>query len=306
MIKSSKLATQPKIYKVIKSLVLAIALASVLVNLPSFNSPVSGGTIGKEELLIQGHHLHTLAILAGDPETILVGTHNGLFKSVDGGKTWEAVSGKVAKTDVMGLYAHQKSDQIVYASGHDIGIMKSADGRQSWISLVKGLPEHPDVHAMTSNPNDSNEVYVWIVEAGLFKSADGGKSWSLISPMLAHVNVFSLAVHPQKSDILYAGTSAGFLMTLDKGATWKVVKETPAEKPFYSLLIDPENPKTLFSGTKQALLKTTDEGLTWSSVEGIKESVMALAQHPMDPKKFYGLTAKGNLLKSQDGGGTWQ
>jgi photosystem II stability/assembly factor-like uncharacterized protein len=262
--------------------------------------------MGKEELLAQGHHLHSLAVLAGDPETILVGAHGGFFKSIDGGKTWEEVPGTATQTDMMGLYVHQKSDSVIYASGHDIGIMKSTDGGKSWTSLIKGLPEHPDVHAMTSNSNNPNEVYVWVVGAGLFKSPDGGKSWSLISPGLAKINVFSLAVHPQNSETLYAGTGAGFLVTRNGGFTWKPIKEKSPEKPLFSLLIDPENPKVIFGGTQQGMLKTTDEGLTWSSVKGIQGDVIALTRHPIESRKIYGLTAKGVIIKSQDGGNTWQ
>jgi photosystem II stability/assembly factor-like uncharacterized protein len=291
------------LYKIIGGLVITLALALVVLKMAS---QVSGSAIGREELLTRGHHLHSLAVLAGDPETILVGTHGGLFKSADEGKTWEVVPGDVAQTDVMGLYVHQGSDQVIYASGHDIGIMKSIDNGRSWISLVQGLPEHPDVHAMTSNPHNSQEVYVWVVGAGLFKSSNGGERWSLISPGLARINVFSLAVHPGKPETLYAGTSAGFLVTHNGGFSWKLVKEGSPEEPLFALLIDPENPKVIFGGTQQGMLKTVDEGLSWSPVEGIKEDVLALTRHPLEPKKFYALTARGNILKSQDGGNTWQ
>jgi len=301
-----KTLSRPEIYKIMGGLAIAIVLALVLLNLPFLLSRVSSRAMGKEDLVIKGQHLHSLAVLAGNPEIILVGAHGGLFKSTDGGKTWEVVPGGVAQTDVMGLYVHQKSDQVIYASGHDIGIMKSIDGGRSWIPLVKGLPEHPDVHAMSSNPNNPNEVYIWVVGAGLFKSSDGGKSWSLISPGLAKINVWSLAVHPEKPETVYAGTSAGFLVTHNSGISWQPVKERSPEKPLFSLLIDPENPKVILGGTQQGMLKTTDEGLTWSPVEGVWEDVLALARHPIEPRKFYGLTTEGNILKSQDGGNTWQ
>lgn len=281
-------------------------LGLILLNLLFFVFPVSGGTLSKEEVLARGHHLHSLAVTAGDPETILVGAHGGLFKSIDGGKTWEEAPEEATKTDVMGLYIHQKSSSVIYASGHDIGIMKSMDGGKNWISLVKGLPEHPDVHAMTSNPNNPDEVYIWVVETGVFKSGDGGNSWFLISPGLARLNVFSLAVHPQNPDTLYAGTDAGLLITRNGGFTWKPVKEGSPERPLFSLLIDPENPKVMFGGTPEGILKTSDEGLTWMPVEGIREKIVALTQHPLDPKKFYGLTARGSIVKTQDGGNTWR
>jgi len=301
-----RICFQFQIYKIAGNPAVALLLALVFVNLPFFNPPASGSAMGREEVLARGHHLHSLAVLAGDPEILLLGAHSGLFKSADGGKTWEEAPGEVANTDVMGLFVHQKSDQVIYASGHDIGIMKSTDGGNTWTSLVKGLPEHPDVHAMTSNPNNPNEVYVWVVGAGLFKSSKGGEGWSLISPGLAKINVFSLAVHPEKPDTLYAGTQAGLLVTYNGGFTWKPIKERSPEKPLFSLLIATENPKVIFGGTQGGILKTSDEGLTWSLVGGVQGDVIALARHPVDPRKFYGVTAKGNILKSEDGGNTWQ
>lgn len=302
----SKILSRSQVYKTIGGLAIVIALILVLLNLQFFASWISSGAMEREDLLAQGRHLHSLAVVTGDPETILVGAHEGLFKSTDGGKTWEEVPGTATKTDIMGLYIHRKSGSVIYASGHDIGIMKSMDGGKSWISLVRGLPERPDVHAMTSNPNNPDEVYVWVVGAGLFKSSDGGKRWSLISPGLAKVNVFSLAVHPEKSGTLYAGTNGGLLITQNDGFTWKPVKEKSLEKLLISLLINPENPKVIFGGTQEGMIKTTDGGLTWSSVEGVREGVMALARHPIEPKVLYGLTIKGNVLKSQDGGNTWR
>ncbi|HWP48645.1 MAG TPA: hypothetical protein VNM22_15930 [Candidatus Limnocylindrales bacterium] len=301
--KRSKMQRYTNLYKIITGLIITFVLAFVGLKI---SIQVSGSAIGREELLIKGQHLHSLAVLAGDPDTLLVGAHGGLFKSTDEGKTWEVVPGEATKTDVMGLYVHQRSDQVIYASGHDIGIMKSLDGGQRWISLVKGLPEHPDVHAMTSNPHNPQEVYIWVVGVGLFKSSNGGERWSLISPGLAKINVWSLAVHPEKSETLYAGTSAGFLVTRNGGFSWQPVRERSPEKPLFSLLIDPENPKVILGGTQQGMLKTVDEGLSWSPVEGVREDILALARHPVESRRVYALTARGNILKSQDGGNTWQ
>lgn len=262
--------------------------------------------MGREEMLAQGHHLHSLGVVAGEPETILVGAHAGLFKSNDGGKTWEAAPGEATKTDVMGLYVHQKSDPVIYASGHDIAIMKSTDGGQNWTSLRNGLPDRADVHAITSNPNNSKEVYVWVVGTGVFKSANSGANWSLISPGLAKANVFSLVVHPQSPDTLYAGTESGLLITRNGGFTWNPVQGNSSGKPLFSLLIDLENPKAMWGGTQQGLLKSVDGGLTWTPTPGIREDILALARHPLEPKKFYALTPKGKIIKSEDGGNTWQ
>jgi photosystem II stability/assembly factor-like uncharacterized protein len=118
--------------------------------------------------------------------------------------------------------------------------------------------------------------------------------------------VFSVAVHPGRPNTIYAGTSAGFLASRDGGLRWKVVKERSPEKPLFSLLIHPENPRVIFGGTQGGMLKTEDEGLTWSPVEGVREDVIALARHHVEPKKLYGLTSKGNIIKSYDGGDTWK
>src|SRR5919198_264992 len=82
-------------------------------------------------------------------DTLLVGTHHGLFRSPDAGVTWERVmpKGEVPGSDVMTLAMHPQQYDLIYAGGHDLGVLRSEDFGQTWQRANQGLPS-ADVHAL--------------------------------------------------------------------------------------------------------------------------------------------------------------
>ena len=166
-----------------------------------------------EALSQQMDHLHSLAL---DPQTgtLLMGTHNGFYESRDEGKSWQkrTLKGDAPGTDFMTMVVEPANPTIIYAGGHDLAVVKSADGGMNWQRAGKGLPT-TDIHALAVDPKNSKRLYAWVVGSGLYRSDDGAASWSRVDDGPENPNVTSLVSVPIPTGMggifLYAGTAAG-------------------------------------------------------------------------------------------------
>ena len=168
---------------------------------------------GAEVFSQQTDHLHSLAL---DPQTgtLLMGTHHGLYESRDEAKSWQkrTLKGDVPGTDFMTMAVHPVNPRIIYAGGHDLGVVKSDDGGMNWRRAAKGLPTS-DVHALAVDPKNSQRLYAWAVGNGLYRSDNEAASWSRVDDGPENPNVTSLTTVPIPTGMggifLYAGSAAG-------------------------------------------------------------------------------------------------
>ena len=155
---------------------------------------------------------------------------------------------------------------------------------------------------------------------GIFKSIDGGAVWDTL---IRGITVRDIDINPQDPTIIYATlglnmlTTAGIIKSLNGGFTWfssdsGIVnnwEEGPTE-----LILDPKHPDTLYTGTSGfyggRFYKSVDGGKFWFSLGDstrLREGVTAIEIDPENTDVIYAGTAfNGNLLKSKDGGNTWQ
>lgn len=144
------------------------------------------------------------AIALGDANTILVGIGSSIFKSADGGGTWNASSsGLPASSAIQALLVDPAALNTVYA-GTTAGLFKSVDGGATWVASSNGLASN-DVRALAKT---ATAVYAGTA-AGVFKSANGGANWTASNTGLTSTAISALAIDPAASDTLYAGIGAG-------------------------------------------------------------------------------------------------
>lgn len=164
-------------------------------------------------------HVHALLVHPKD-ETLLVGTHHGLFRSPDAGVTWERVmpKGDVPGRDFMTLAMHPQYDSRIYAGGHDLGIVRSEDFGQTWQKSDQGIPS-ADVHALVADAHKAQQLYAWVVEHGLYRSQDSGRSWHRATDGPPNPEVRALASVNIPTGMggiyIYAGTADGVFKNTD-------------------------------------------------------------------------------------------
>ncbi|HYL36035.1 MAG TPA: hypothetical protein VEV17_09000 [Bryobacteraceae bacterium] len=164
---------------------------------------------------LHGGPINALALDAQTPGTIYAaasGTSGGLYKSTDGGNTWNAtgLNGTVVGTQfISGLAIDPENTSTVYAAtadsnGSSGGLWKSTDGGANWQNLFSSSSSR--ALAVIVSPQNSGTLYAG-TDAGVMTSADGGQSWMPVpgSPTFTSV----LALDPQNPNTLYAGGAAG-------------------------------------------------------------------------------------------------
>ena len=239
----------------------------------------------------------------GKPNLFYFGaTGGGVWKTEDGGQTYENISDGYFGGSVGSVAVAQSDPNVIYVGGGEVtvrgnvssgyGIWKTVDAGKTW--SFSGLPNSRHVPRIVIDPNDHNIVYAAVLgniykptdERGVYKSTDGGKSWKKVLFSNAHAGAVELVMDPSNPRVLYA-------------ATWRV-NRTP-----YSLNS---------GGEGSALWKSTDQGENWTEVslhDGFAEGtlgIIGVTVSPVNPQRVWAIVEnkeEGGVYRSEDGGTTW-
>jgi photosystem II stability/assembly factor-like uncharacterized protein len=237
---------------------------------------------------------HSLLVAPSDPNRLLLGTHSGLYRSVDGGRSWafEGLSGQ----DAMNLARPAKS--VIWTAGHNV-LARSSDGGASWSDVrPKGLPTL-DVHGFAVDPKHPRTLYAAVAGQGLYRSTDGGDSFTAISKTVGPA-VMALAVTPD-GRILAGDMQRGLLVSRDNGQAWH---RTLAERVM-GLALNPAEPKRAIA-TASGIFLSNDQGESWREVLPLGGGGGPVAWSPSNPNIAYVVSFDRTLYKTTDAGATWQ
>nr|MCW1966746.1 AAA family ATPase [Anaerolineae bacterium] len=190
---------------------------------------------------------------------LFAGTDNGVFRTSDGGSTWQATSAGLPNTRVLALHSDAKSGVLFVAT--KTGIFRSTDGGGTWQVASAGLI-NTDVNTLRSDAN-SGALFAGTA-GGAFRSTDGGGTWQVASAGLTDRRV--LALHSDaKSGDLFAGTSGGVFRSTDGGNTWQAASAGLTDL-YVNILHSNTKSGVLFTGTFDGVFRSTDGGSTWQAV----------------------------------------
>ncbi len=237
---------------------------------------------------------HSLMVSPTNAKALLLGTHYGLYRSTDGGRTW--ASDALGGQDAMNLV--RPGGQTLWVAGHMV-LAKSVDGGKTWRDVRPiGLPGL-DVHGFASDPRNSQTLYAAIAGTGLYRSTDGGNSFSVVSTDVGPA-VMALAVM-RDGRILAGDMQQGLMISRDGGRTW--TRNLRAQ--LMSLALNPtESRRILASGPGVSL--STDGGDTWKRVLDIPDGGGPVAWSRSNPKIAYVVGFDRTLYRSTDSGRTWR
>lgn len=174
------------------------------------------------------------------------------------------------------------------------------------------------ITSIVADPNDSQTLYASTFRdggsRGVVKTTDGGAHWIDVNDgieldgTVPHVE--TLAIDPNDSRTLYAGTTFGVFKSVDAAAHWSFASED-LDEIVGAIVIDPLDSQTLYAGIQSGppvIYKSTDGGAHWSPSElGLPEagSVLSLAIDPAHSNILYAGTQNDGVAKSIDGGASW-
>jgi photosystem II stability/assembly factor-like uncharacterized protein len=213
----------------------------------------------------------------------------GVYRSLDGGKTFEKVLFRDENTGAIDVAFDPANANTLYASlwsarrppwttGGTItawgGLFKSEDGGSHWKPLTAGLPtpeEHLGRIGIAVSPSDPRRLYVWAdakEHSGLFASRDSGETWTKVNGERRVVgrgdDFAGLRVDPRDPETLYVANTSTY-RSRDGGRTFTAIKGAPGGDDYHTIWINPENPEILFLGCDQGATISVNGGATWSS-----------------------------------------
>ena len=212
----------------------------------------------------------------------------GIFRSLDGGKTFEKVLYRDENTGGGDVQVDPTNSDVVYASlwesregpwenstwnGTNGGIFKSTDGGKSWNQLRKGLPDkivQANLAISPSSPGTLLATVKTLVTSNIFRSEDGGESWVTTTDdarPAAGIGGGELPIvkfDPKNPAIVYS-TSIVCWKSIDGGKTWEGWRGAPGGDDYQNIWINPDNPNIVLLGSDQGAVVTVNGGQSWSS-----------------------------------------
>ena len=207
------------------------------------------------------------------------GGDRGLYKTTDGGLTWNKVLNISDNTGVNNVLLDPRNPDVIYAT--------SEQRRRHVFTKIGGGPE-----------------------SAAFKSKDAGKTWNKIMNGLPTVDIggMGIAISPVNPDVLYiimeaAGESSGFYRTVDRGASWEKMSSYASSGQYFNeIYCDPKNVDKIYS-LETVSKVTLDAGKTWANIGNNQRHVddHAIWIDPTDTKHMY-IGGDGGIYESFDEG----
>lgn len=296
--------------------------------------PVMLGGLHISSILVEPAHGGLFAGVHGD----------GLYRSLDGGATWELKTAGLTAAHVFTVAAVERDGQVVlYAGTEPVHLYRSTDYGETWEELP-ALPEMradywkfpaPPHEAHTKHiafhPADPDTFFVSVEQGGLFKTVDGGQSWVELDAYAkpedrAYKDVHRCLLHPADPDVLYITSGTGFYRSPDGGQSWEHLTDRTYRVAYPdALLFSPLDDSELFMAgsagspgrwqethhAKAAIMRSRDGGRTFALLsDGLpadwRANVEALSVYRWgDRFALFAATTDGDVYTTEDGGDTW-
>jgi photosystem II stability/assembly factor-like uncharacterized protein len=251
----------------------------------------------------RGGRVTAVAGVVGQPLVHYMGaTGGGVWKTTDGGQTWQPISDRHFTAGSIGAIEVAPSDpNVIYVGTGESpirgnvspgdGVYRSTDAGRTWTHV--GLRDAGQIGAIRVHPRDHDLVYVAVLghafgpnrERGVYRSRDGGRTWQQVLFRSDSAGAIDLSMDPTNPRIIYA-------------AFWQAVR-----RPW----------ELVSGGPGSGLFKSTDGGATWTEITrnpGLPRGMvgkMGVAVSPVNPDRVWALVEAedGGLFRSDDAGATW-
>jgi photosystem II stability/assembly factor-like uncharacterized protein len=174
-------------------------------------------------------NINVLIVDPRDPNTVYAATFKGgVFKSIDGGKSWQPISQGLRILDVRALVIDPQNPEVLYAGVENGGVYKSVNGGEHWQRSSNGLDPQAAIRAIVVDPADPTTLYAADFRTGVYHSENGGQLWTRINEGLSTRAVKALAVSSD-GKVVYAATEGEGVFRL--GEPPEVVAPPPTTPP---------------------------------------------------------------------------
>ncbi len=281
-----------------------------------------GGESWRHLGLEETRHIGKVEIHPSDPDVAYVAAlgnlwapsqERGVFRTTDGGETWEKVLFVDEHTGAVDLVMDPSDPDVLYAAtyqrlrrawgfnggGPGSGIHKTTDGGETWTELTGGIPGEDKgrigLAIAESNPRVLNALIEYADDdlTGTYRSEDGGASWERVSDMNIRPMYYSeIFIDPTDEDVVYTMATSSF-RSEDGGRTWTEIARRPTydvgvHADQHALWIDPNDPDHLYMGGDAGLHESYNRGHDFRKINNFVISQMyAMTVDMQDPYWVY-------------------
>jgi photosystem II stability/assembly factor-like uncharacterized protein len=249
--------------------------------------------------LEDGQQIPALAVDPRDPNKVFAAVlghpygpseERGIYRSTDGGQTWQKVISKDENTGGSDVEIDPSNPDVVYASmwearegpwedgnefnGSNGGLFKSTDGGSTWQPLTNGLPKDLSQIYLAIAPSNSQRLYATLSEASgklsVYRSDDAGANWAQITTdprpagRIGGGDLSIPKVDPTNPDLVYV-VSTVTMRSTDGGKTWSGFRGAPGGDDYQNIWINPNNGNIILIVSDQGAIVTVNRGASWSS-----------------------------------------
>ena len=291
-------------------------------------------------------HVFCITPSREDPDTIFVGTHDGPYRSMDRGETWQRMDFPQRDLAVWSILIHPASPRTMLAGTSPIGVWRSDDAGASWRpARACRIADHLDmggfknrVMRLAIDPSHPDGVAAAAEVNGIILSRDGGESWrdgsadllrlaqlprlksAILTPSDSEgmLDTHALCATPAAPGTIFLACRMGIFASRDWGATWEDLEVGRFSQLTYGrdIRLSPHDPNVLFaclsvssSGPTGSVCRSDDLGRTWRRIDHTvraESTMMAVSPHPTLEGTVYCAARHGQVFGTHDAERTWQ
>ena len=248
--------------------------------------------------LRDGQQIPQLAVDPTNPDRVFAAVlghpfgpnrERGIFRSIDGGLTWQNVLFRDENTGGSDVQMDPAHPNVIYASlcasrrgpwednnaygGAGGGLFKSIDGGTTWRKLTQGLPEDIAQINLAIAPSSPRRLYATLATPGglgIFRSDDAGKSWyrattdSRPAVKIGGGDLPVPKVDPKNPDVVYSASTVAW-RSRDGGKTWTAFRGAPGGDDYQNIWINLHNPDITLLVSDQGAIISVNGGTSWST-----------------------------------------
>jgi photosystem II stability/assembly factor-like uncharacterized protein len=278
---------------------------------------------------LEGHAIRALVQSASEPDVLVAGALDAIFRSNDLGRNWEQItpSGDSELRNFDSLALDPRDPGIIYAGTFHLA-WKTLDGGKNWAPIHRGMIDDSDVLSLAVDALDPQRVFASAC-SGIYRSEDAGSYWNKVEGIpFSSRRTLAIRQDPQHPFVLFAGTTEGLWRTMDGGARWRRV--SPRDWVINSLIIQPigrpspassyaaesstmrfseEQTRVLIGTEQRGVLASDDGGDHFRELnEGFHHRrIVSLAIDADTPGRVAAVLANSpdSPVETEDGGRTW-